>query len=145
MGCLTLWTCKSFTWIMDPGGFTYWYCPRILSKRWCPRILSKRWCPRILSKRSWPKILSKWLCPRILSKRSRPRILTKRSWPRQGSGKSVRLVRFFLDKSKSCGQFCSETTRQWTFFRLSYHGHLSYCGHLSIMWTSVHSMDTCPW
>ena len=83
----------------------------------------------------------------------------------QGPRKSVRLVRIFLDKSKSCGQFWSETTSETN--RQTVNGHFIACPchrQLSIVWinslsvdkftffcqlsiirTNVHGMDNCSY
>ena len=59
----------------------------------------------------------------------------------QGSGKSVRLVRFFLDKSKSCGQFGKKQRVSENFVDFPTMDMCPYCGRLSILWTNVHGMD----
>ena len=83
----------------------------------------------------------------------------------QGPRKSVRLVRIFLDKSKSRGQFWSETTSETN--RQTVNGHFIACPchrQLSIVWinslsvdkftffwqlsiirTNVHGMDNCSY
>ena len=83
----------------------------------------------------------------------------------QGPRKSVRLVRIFLDKYKSCGQFWSETTSETN--RQTVNGHFIACPchrQLSIVWinslsvdkftffwqlsiirTNVHGMDNCSY
>ena len=60
----------------------------------------------------------------------------------QGSRKLLRLLRILVDKSKSCGQFWSETTSKLTFFRLSCYGHICpCCGHLSLSCTQYGQMS----
>ena len=69
-----------------------------------------------------------------------------RSPCRQGPRKSVRLERIFLDKSKSCGQFWSETTCKTN--RQAVSGHLiafPCCVQIPILFTIIHNMDNYPW